>query len=158
MGTIRLFLKVAAGNNWPVYQMDVHNAFLHEDLDEEVYMKPPPGFYPDDEKKVCRLRRSIYGLKQPPRCWFAKLTKSLREYGFEQTHADYSLFIFDKAGVQIKLLIYVDDMILTCNSDRALAAFKSDLAPCFKIKDLGPLKYFLSIEVSRNKTSFYLSQ
>lgn len=77
MSTVRMFLKVAAGNDWPVYQMDVHNAFLHGDLDEEVYMKPPPSFYPDAGNKVCRLRKSIYGLKQAPRCWFEKLTKSL---------------------------------------------------------------------------------
>ena len=158
MGTIRLFLKVAAGNAWPVYQMDVHNAFLHGDLVEEVYMKPPPGFYPKDETKVCRLRKSIYGLKQAPRCWFAKLSHSLREYGFQQTHSDYSLFTFDKNGIHIRLLIYVDDMILTGNNERALELFKSYLSSCFKMKDLGHLKYFLRIEVSRNKSRFYLSQ
>ncbi|CAA7032085.1 unnamed protein product [Microthlaspi erraticum] len=158
MGTVRMFLKVAAGNDWPVYQMDVHNAFLHGDLEEEVYMKPPPGFYPDAGNKVCRLRKSIYGLKQAPRCWFEKLSKSLREYGFEQTAADYSLFTFNKGGVVINLLIYVDDMILTGNSAEALRVFKDYLSSCFKMKDLGFLKYFLGIEVSRNKTGFYLSQ
>lgn len=83
MGTVRLFLRVAAGNDWPVYQMDVHNAFLHGDLEEEVYMKPPPGFFSSDETKVCRLRKAIYCLKQAPRCWFEKLTTSLRDYGFQ---------------------------------------------------------------------------
>jgi len=158
MGTVRLFLKVAAGNDWPVYQMDVYNAFLHGDLEEEVYMKPPPGFYPKDEQKVCRLRKLIYGLTQAPRCWFEKLTSSLRDYGFQQTHADYSLFTFDRDGIQIRLLIYVDDMILTGNNDASLEEFKVYLSSCFKMKDLGPLKYFLGIEVSRNKSGFYLSQ
>lgn len=64
MGTVRMFLHVAAGNDWHVYQMDVHNAFLHDDLEEEVYIKPPPRFYSKDETKVCRLKKSIYGLKK----------------------------------------------------------------------------------------------
>ncbi|CAA7022736.1 unnamed protein product [Microthlaspi erraticum] len=158
MGTVRLFLKVAAGNNWPVYQMDVHNAFLHGDLQEEVYMKPPPGFFPEGDTRVCRLRKSIYGLKQASRCWFAKLTTSLREYGFQQTHADYSLFTFDRNGIKIRMLIYVDDMILTGNNEKALQDFKTYLSSCFKMKDLGHLKYFLGIEVARNTSGFYLSQ
>ncbi|XP_019087396.1 PREDICTED: uncharacterized protein LOC109127273 [Camelina sativa] len=158
METVRLFLEVAAGRNWIVHQMDVHNAFLHGDLEEEVYMKPLPGFHVADEKKVCRLRKSLYGLKQAPRCWFAKLTTSLREYGFVQSLSDYSLFTFDKGGIQINILIYVDDMIVASNSSGALQLFKDYLATFFKMKDLGPLKYFLGIEVSRGSTGFYLSQ
>ena len=64
--------------------MDVHNAFLHGDLKEEVYMKFPPGFRSDDNTKVCRLRKSLYGLKQAPRCWFAKLESPMQDYGFQQ--------------------------------------------------------------------------
>lgn len=158
MEIVRLFLEVVAGNNWPVHQMDVQNAFLHGDLEEEVYMKPPPGFHTTDDKKVCRLRKSLYGLKQSPRCWFGKLTISLREYGFVQSLSDYSLFTFDKGGIQIRILIYVDDMIVASNSSGALDIFKRYLASCFKMKDLGPVKYFLGIEVSRGSKGFYLSQ
>lgn len=73
MTTIRTVLRLVAANNWEVYQMDVHNAFLHGDLEEEVYMKLPPGFRHTHRGKVCRLRKSLYGLKQAPRCWFKKL-------------------------------------------------------------------------------------
>ena len=158
METVRLFLEVAAGKDWSVHQMDVHNAFLHGDLDEEVYMKPPPGFYTTDDKKVCRLRKSLYGLKQSPRCWFGKLTSALRDYGFVQSLSDYSLFSFDKGGIQINILIYVDDMIIASNNSGALDIFKNYLASCFKMKDLGAVKYFLGIEVSRSSKGFYLSQ
>lgn len=99
MSTVRIFLDIAAKQDYEVHQMDVHNAFLHGDLDEEVYMKLPPGFRSDSDKRVCRLRKSLYSLKQAPRCWFAKLAAALRTFGFTQARADYSLFVYSKNGV-----------------------------------------------------------
>ncbi|KAJ9567088.1 hypothetical protein OSB04_003054 [Centaurea solstitialis] len=81
MVTVRAFLSVAAAKNWELHQMDVHNAFLHGDLDEEVYMKLPPGFDVEKTGKVCRLKKSLYGLRQAPGCWFAKLAASLKRLG-----------------------------------------------------------------------------
>ena len=77
MTTVRVFLDYAAKKNHEVHQMDVHNAFLHGDLHEEVYMKIPQGFASPNETRVCRLRISLYGLNQAPRCWFAKLRDAL---------------------------------------------------------------------------------
>lgn len=74
MVTVRIFLAIAAAKHWELHQMDVHNAFLHGELDEEVYMKMPLGFTSSTPNKECRLRKSLYGLRQAPRCWFAKLT------------------------------------------------------------------------------------
>lgn len=158
MGTVRLFLQAAAGKGWDVHQMDVHNAFLHGDRHEEVYMKLPPGFHSADSTKVCRLKKSLYGLKQAPRCWFAKLSTALKEYGFTQSRSDYSLFTYDRNGIQLQVLVYVDDLIITGSSTKAMSDFKGYISSCFHMKDLGPLKYFLGIEVARNSTGIYLCQ
>ncbi|KAG7537940.1 Reverse transcriptase RNA-dependent DNA polymerase [Arabidopsis suecica] len=158
MTTVRSFLAVVAARNWEVHQMDVHNAFLHGDLEEEVYMKLPPGFTKQSDGKVCRLRKSLYGLKQAPRCWFAKLASSLEKYGFRQSLSDYSLFVLEKNGVEIRVLVYVDDLVITGNKVSEIEDFKAYLSTCFHMKDLGILKYFLGIEVARSPEEIYLSQ
>lgn len=138
--------------------MDVHNAFLHGDLEEEVYMKLPPGFKASDPTKVCRLRKSLYGLKQAPCCWFAKLTTALRQFGFTQSKEDYSLFSYKKGTTILHILVYVDDFIIAGNDLHLIDRFKERLHKCFHMKDLGKLKYFLGIEVSRGSDGFCLSQ
>ncbi|CAA7037260.1 unnamed protein product [Microthlaspi erraticum] len=131
--------------------MDVHNAFLHGDLDEEVYMKPPPGFKTDDPTLVCRLRKSLYGLKQAPRCWFSKLRDALVKYGFAQSYSDYSLFSRTRGSSELYVLVYVDDLIIGGNDPAAIKEFKAYLSVCFHMKYLGKLKYFLGIKVARNQ-------
>jgi len=158
MSTVRVFLGVAAARDWHVHQMDVHNAFLHGDLTEEVYMKLPQGFHSDDPTKVCRLHKSLYGLKQAPRCWFSKLSTALIQYGFTQSLSDYSLFSYNNNGTCVHVLIYVDDLIIPGSCSIAVERFKVYLESCFHMKDLGLLKYFLGIEVARNADGFYLSQ
>ncbi|CAA7012886.1 unnamed protein product [Microthlaspi erraticum] len=123
--TIRMFLKVAAVKRWEVHQMDVHNAFLHGELEEEVYMKLPLGFHSQKKNVVCRLRKALYGLKQAPRCWFAKLTNALRGYGFSQEYADYSLFTLARGEVRLYVLIYVDDLLIGGNDTETIKRFKA---------------------------------
>ena len=158
MATIRTFLAVAAAKNWELHQLDVQNAFLHGDLTEEVFMKMPPGFASITPGKVCRLRRSLYGLHQAPRCWFAKLADSLKTYGFHQSYSDYSLFAFHEQYVQIHVLVYADDLIISGNDATAVQRVKKYLSSCFHMKDLGQLKYFLGIEVARNAEGVFLCQ
>ncbi|XP_074315635.1 uncharacterized protein LOC141651839 [Silene latifolia] len=158
MVTIRTFLAVAAIKNWELHQMDVHNAFLHGDITEEVYMKLPPGFSRGHDGKVCRLKKSLYGLRQAPRCWFAKLAGALRKYGFRQSYSDYSLFTYSSNTVCLHVLIYVDDLVIAGNDSIAISRFKDYLNRCFKMKDLGPLKYFLGLEVARNAEGIFLTQ
>ena len=94
MTTVRIFLAVAAVKNWSLHQMDLHNVFLHGDLQEKVYMRLPPRCEAPKPGLVCRLGKSLYGLKQAPRCWFANLGNALIKYGFEQCKSDTSLFVY----------------------------------------------------------------
>jgi hypothetical protein len=158
MVTVRTFLAVAAAKRWELHQMDVHNAFLHGELNEEVYMKLPPGFKSSKPNQVCRLRKSLYGLKQAPRCWFSKLKGSLLRYGFSQSYSDYSLFTLHRDNVELYVLVYVDDLIISGNNHKEIESFKSYLSTCFHMKDLGHLKYFLGIEVARNSNGIFLCQ
>ena len=89
--------------------MDVNNAFLHGDLDKEVYMTLPPRFKTTNPTKVCCLQKSLYGLKQAPWQWFAKLSSTLLAYGFVRCYADYLLVTYTKGSKSMALLVYVDD-------------------------------------------------
>lgn len=158
MVTVRIVLAVSASRGWELRQMDVHNAFLHGDLQEEVFMKIPPGFRSSQSGMVCKLRRSLYGLKQAPRCWFAKLSSALKGYGFHQSYSDYSLFTLHDKGIQLVVLVYVDDLIICGNDHGSIQSFKDYLSRCFHMKDLGKLKYFLGVEVARSPVGIFLCQ
>lgn len=111
-------------------------------------MRPPPGFSSSHPNKVCRLHKSLYGLRQSPRNWFAKLASALHSYGFLQSHADHTLFTYHKGDIFLSVLVYVDDLILVGNNSEACSSFKKFFNDCFKLKDLGSLKYFLGVEVA----------
>ncbi|KAI3681211.1 hypothetical protein L6452_35996 [Arctium lappa] len=146
--TIRTLLAVAVKKNWIIHQLDVNNAFLHGDLEEDVYMKIPQVFAKKDETRVCKLKKSLYGLKQASRNWYHKFTTALLDLNFRQSHADHSLFIHKEGNVFVAALVYVDDVIVVGNSSEKIQQTKSDLDAKFSIKDLGTLKYFLGIEVA----------
>lgn len=160
MNTVRFLLAISAAQRWEVHQMDVHNAFLHGDLEEEIYMQLPPGFQSSKPNQVCRLRKSFYGLKQAARCWFSKLSKALLEFGFVQSRKDYSLFSYvnNTKNICLHILVYVDDFIIAGNDIVIIQRFKTYLNTCFKMKDLGKLKYFLGLEVVRGPEGIFVSQ
>ncbi|WKA01667.1 hypothetical protein VitviT2T_019937 [Vitis vinifera] len=113
---MRCLLALATTRGWSLHQMDVNNVFLHDDLHEEIYMSPPPGLQRQGEENlVCRLHKSLYGLKQASRQWFAKFSEAIQSVGYAQSRADYSLFTRKQGKSFIAILIYVDDILITGN-------------------------------------------
>ena len=112
---VRILIVISTARKWPLFQMDVKNAFINGELSEEVYMKLPPGYShpPGFPHRVFRLRRALYGLKQAPRAWCAKFSSTISQYGFSGSSFDTALFLRRSGhGITI-LLLYVDDMIIT---------------------------------------------
>ncbi|XP_052622580.1 retrovirus-related Pol polyprotein from transposon RE1 isoform X1 [Lactuca sativa] len=156
--TVRVVITLAVNNSWPLYQVDINNAFLYGNLSESVYMCQPEGYHFKDDIRVCRLLKSLYGLKQAPRKWNERLCSSLLSFGFKQSINDYSLFVRQFQNTFVVLLVYVDDIILTGNDESEVNNVKTFLKSHFLIKDLGELKYFLGIEVLRTEKGICLNQ
>jgi histone deacetylase 1/2 len=122
-------------------------------------MQQPPGFEDAHHPThVCKLQRALYGLKQSPRAWYARLSSFLHELGFISSKADTSLFIFSREGVQIYMLVYVDDIVIAGSTAVVVDRLVQSLSAAFPIKDLGPLEYFLGLEASRNSGGLTLTQ
>ena len=156
--TIRILISVAANQDWPLQQFDVKNTFLNENLEEEVYMELPPGIKHSSSEKneVCKLKKSLYGLKQSPRAWFGRFSSVMKAFGYKQSNSDHILFIKYKEGKVTALIIYIDDMILTGDNLCEMKLLVEYLAAEFEMKDLGQLKYFLEIKIARSKQGIFL--
>ncbi|KAJ9546887.1 hypothetical protein OSB04_019430 [Centaurea solstitialis] len=155
--SVRSLLAIAVTKRWPLFQMDVKNAFLNGDLSEEVYMTPPPGVsLPSGH--VCRLRKALYGPKQAPRAWFEKFSTTVLSFGFSASQYDSGLFTRHTEAGSIMLLLYVDDMIITGNDSTGIASLKQSLSSTSEMKDLGKLHYFLGLEVLSDTSDTYLCQ
>ncbi|RVW52356.1 Retrovirus-related Pol polyprotein from transposon RE2 [Vitis vinifera] len=155
LNTVRVLLSLAANLDWSLHQLDVKNAFLNGDLEEEVYMDIPVGLETTSNfNKVCRLRKSLYGLKQSPRAWFERFTKVVKGYGFVQCQSDHTLFVKQFPVI----IVYVDDIILIGDHEEKIDLLKKLLTKEFEIKDLGNLKYFLGMEIARSKKGIAVSQ
>ena len=153
INSIRILLSVAVNLNWSLHELDIKNAFLNGNLEEEVFMDPPPGFEGEFKNgKVCRLVKSLYGLKQSPRAWFEKFGKVVRRFGYNQSQGDHTLFFkHSNGGKKAILIVYVDDIIMTGDDIEEIGRLKQLLAQEFEVKDLGNLKYFLGMEFARSK-------
>ncbi|CAL9011567.1 unnamed protein product [Prunus brigantina] len=158
LNTVRVLLSLAANRDWPLLQFDVKNTFLLGDLNDEIYMDFPPGFLvTSKEGVVCKLRKSLYGLKQSPRVWFGRFAASMKKFGYVQSNSDHTLFLKRYKGQLTALIIYVDDMIVIRDDLAEMQNLKKYLASKFKMKSLGDLKYFLGIEISISKHGIFLS-
>ena len=158
--TVRVILTLAVSKGWHLRQLDINNAFLQGSLSEEVYVCQPPGFTdPSHPNHVCRLNKALYGLRQAPRAWYTELRSFLLKIGFVTSAADASLFIHSSESIFLVLLVYVDDIIVTGNTDTAVTQLVQRLAAQFSLKDLGTLSYFLGVEViPHHSGGLFLSQ
>lgn len=157
--TVRVLLALAASKSWELWQMDVKNAFLHGELDKEIYMEQPKGFeskkYPEH---VCKLKKALYGLKQAPRAWYGKIGEFLVHNGFKVAPSDSSLFVMAKEGRLAIVLVYVDDLIITGDYSEEIERTRENLSVRFQMKELGELRHFLGLEVEHTKNGIFLGQ
>lgn len=161
--TVKVILALAAVHGWSLFHLDIDNAFLHGELEEDVYMDLPPGFTGEGEistmvNPVCKLNKSLYGLKQASRKWFEKFSSVLVQFGFAKSASDHSLFILHRGNKCLFVVVYVDDLLIASNDDILVEEFKKFLGEHFKFKDLGPLKYFLGLEIARSPSGISLCQ
>ncbi|GKA41232.1 uncharacterized mitochondrial protein-like protein, partial [Tanacetum coccineum] len=140
------------------YGMDYEETFaLNGDLNEEVFMKPPPGVC-HKLGEVFKLRKDIYGLKHTPHAWYEKFATFVTSLGFDSSHHDSTLFVTHSSVGRILLSLYVDDMIITGDDCVGIESLKLELAHRFAMKDLGMLCYFMGIEVASSPKGYIFSQ
>eukprot|EP00873_Tetraselmis_striata_P029509 jgi/Tetstr1/449773/TSEL_036837.t1 len=152
--TIRVLFAIAVQYGWNIHQVDVDTAFLYAPVEEEIYMRPPPGYEQYDARgrpMVLRLLKSLYGLKQSPRNWHNTLHKFLVCYGFQQLKSDPGAYVYWQGGQLICIpVVYVDDMIFAFKNAVWAADFKTALGARFDIKDLGVCAWALGMAVERD--------
>ncbi|KAL9273860.1 Retrovirus-related Pol polyprotein from transposon TNT 1-94-like protein, partial [Drosera capensis] len=149
MTSIRVILGLVASLDLELEQMDVKTAFLHGDLEEEIYMVQPEGFViSGKEHLVCKLKKSLYGVKQAPRQWYKKFDSFMVGHGYKRTAADHCVYIRKFSdGNLIALLLYVDDMLIVGQDATMITKLKMDLTKFFDMKDLGPAQQILGIKI-----------
>lgn len=158
--SIRTILAIAAQRDMEIHQMDVKTAFLNGDLTEEIYMEQPEGFESDDANLVCKLKKTIYGLKQSPRAWNIKLDTFLKSLGFIQSTADPCIYVKWESQFMTIISVYVDDLIIACDSTENLLNIKNALNQKFSMTDLGELHYCLGMQITRKRKekSIFINQ
>lgn len=149
LATFRILLVVASKLGKPVFQMDVRSAFLYGEIDENVYMTLP-GNICNNSKVVCKLNKSIYGLKKSPKCWNTKFNNLMIEEGFVRSENDYCLYTKFFKDSRLFVLIYVDDLLILGTNLDEVENLKSILNGSFHMKDLGVVSQYLGIDVKQN--------
>ena len=156
---VHMFISLVTFYDWDLLQLDIKNVFLHGDFQEEVYIEQPSGFFAHVEiGKVCRLRKSLYGLKHSPRTWFGKFNQAVETFGMRKSKSDRSFFYKNFNSGIILLVMYMDDFVITRSDSKGILSLKSFLHNQLHTKDLGMLKYFLGVEVMKSKQRIMLSQ
>ena len=150
--SIRTMLALAAHQDYEIHQMDVKTAFLNGDLDVEIYMRQPEGFVAEgQEELVCRLHKSLYGLRQAGRAWFEKINTALIRMDFSPLDSDHCVYVRHQADGVMYIVLYVDDLLLIGSSLAEMKQLKGDLSSRFEMTDLGEAQYILGLQLSRDR-------
>ena len=151
--SIRILLAIAAYYDYEIWQMDVKTAFLNGMLSEEVYMVQPPGFERSDQPdRVCKLKRSIYGLKQASRSWNLRFDEVIRDYGYVKNPEEPCVYKKVSGSSVVFLVLYVNDILLNGNNKPSLESTKAWLGSSFSMKDLCEATYILGIKITRDRS------
>ncbi|WJX39555.1 DNA helicase [Trifolium repens] len=158
--TIRLVVAIATYKSWSMHQLDVKSAFLNGPLDEEVYVKQPPGFeIIGQENKVFKLKKALYGLKQAPRAWNKRIDSFLIDLKFTRCTTEHGVYVKGSNHEEMIILcLYVDDLLITGSNKAVLEKFKTDIMKEFEMTDLGELSYFLGMEFAKTSRGCFLHQ
>lgn len=151
--TVRALLAAVAAEDLEMHQLDIKTAFLNGEIEEEVYVKQPPGYEEGGPGMVCHLKRALYGLRQAPRTWNIRLAKELDLLGFKKSEADPSLFIYNGKNGPIFVLVYVDDLIIAARDLDAVKRVKQQLMSVFEARDMGEATYFLGMTIERDRSA-----
>jgi hypothetical protein len=156
---IRILLAFATSKGFKLYQMDVKSAFFNGVIQEEVYVRQPPGFespkYPD---RVYKLSKALYGLKQAPRAWYARLKMFLLEHGYVMGSVDMTLFTLNHGTNFLLVQIYMDDIIFGGSSHTLVSRFQEMMKSGFQMFMMGELTFFLGIQVKQTKQGTFVHQ
>ena len=146
--SIRILLSIVAHYDYEIWQMDVKNAFLNANLEEEIYMMQPEGFIAkNQEHMVCKLKMSIYGPKQASRSSNIKFDQVIKLFGFEQNIDEPCVYNRHQDKVVIFLVLYVDDILFIGNDVGVMSLVKIWLASQFDMKDIGEANFILGIKL-----------
>jgi hypothetical protein len=145
---IRILLAISVAKGFKLYQMNVKSAFLNGFLEEEVYVKQPPGFESVEfPHKVYRLRKALYGLKQAPHAWYGHLRGFLFNKGFEMGKVDKTLFLLRRGDDILIVQVYMDDIVFGGSSHSLVARFAEDMSKEFEMSMMGEFQFFLGLQI-----------
>ena len=157
--SIRIIIAIATLQIIEVHQMDVKTTFLNGDLDEEIYMEKSEVFSTlGQEKKVCKLVKSLYSLKQVPKQWHKKFDNAMVGNGFKINECNKCVYVKDTKNGHVILCLYVDDMLIVGNNDKMVKSTKDILNSRFDMKDMGLTDIILGIKILRTSDELVLSQ
>ncbi|WVZ51977.1 LOW QUALITY PROTEIN: hypothetical protein U9M48_003074 [Paspalum notatum var. saurae] len=156
---IRILLAFAASKGFKLQQMDVKSTFLNGFIEEEVYVRQPPGFESARfQDRVYKLRKALYGLKQAPRAWYARLKSFLLKSGFVMGSVDKTLFLLSRGGDTLIVQIYVDDIIFGGSSHALVSSFAEQMSREFEMSLMGELQFFLGLQIKQGLEGTFVHQ